>query len=182
MTLEETAAALAIEALAASQAQTDALQKCRTKAMRQDLERQLHRIALDELAKGGERPEKEDVAGKLTRLADLRAALDLTRMDFESKRQDVLKTVQAELDALESEYQPLMDAAEDNASALESEIKNDVLLTGQSVMTDVYQAIYVRGRVSWDNDGLGHYADQHPEVLRYRKEGNPSVTLRTPKK
>ncbi len=72
----------------------------------------------------------------------------------------------------------MLDAAQANASALEAEIKNDVLLSGQSVMTDVFQAIYVKGRVTWDNEGINNYARLHPEVLKFRKEGQPSVTLK----
>lgn len=177
--LEEAASLLNVDPLSASQVEADALHKCRSKTTLRELEKELHRIALAELSKRGDRPQKDQVAGKLNRLADLRAALDLTRMDYDAKRSKVLEKVQAELDALEAEYQPLLDAAQDNASALEAEIKNDVLLTGQSVMTDVYQAVYVKGRVSWDNDGINNYARMHPEVLKFRKEGQPSVTLRT---
>ena len=176
--LEETARALTIDLSLASKAQTDALEKCRYKTTLQDLRKELHRIALAELSKSGERPQKEAVARKLKRLADLHAALDLTRMDYDAKRLEILKKVQAELDALESEYQPLLNAAQENAAALEAEIKNDVLLGGESVVTDVFQALYVKGRVSWDNEGLGNYAHTHPEVLIYRKEGQPNVTLR----
>ena len=113
----------------------------------------MHRIALSELSKSGDRPQRDEVVHKLNRLADLRAALDLTRMNYDAKRSEILKSVQAELDALEAEFQPLLEAAQDNAAALETEIKNDVLLTGQSVTSDVYQAVYMKGRVSWDNDG-----------------------------
>lgn len=177
--LDEAARLLNVTFEQASQAETAALQRCRTKAMQQDLKRELRRIALGELLKGGARPAKQDVAEKLNRLADLRSAVDLTRMDYEARRAEVLKQVQAELDALETEYQPLLDAALDNAAALEAEIKNDVLLAGQSVSTSFYQAIYMKGRVTWDNDGISKYAQLHPEVLKYRKEGQPSVTLRT---
>ncbi len=100
-------------------------------------------------------------------------------MDYDNKRKEILKAVQAELDALEEEYQPLLDAAQENVSTLEGEIKNDVLLGGETVTTDVYQAVYMHGRISWDNDGINNYARTHPEVLKYRKEGRPIVAIRT---
>ena len=115
---------------------------------------------------------------KLDRLTNLRAAVDVARMDHETKRAEVLKKVQAELDAIEVEFQPVLDAAEANASALEAEIKNDVLLRGESLHGGVYHAIYMKGRVSWDSDGINDYARSHPEVLKFRKEGQPSVSLR----
>jgi hypothetical protein len=176
--IEQAAPALNVDALTAAQAQTDALQKCRYKTTQEQFRKELHRIALAELSKGGGTPEKSQVVSKLKRLADLHAAVDMTRLDFEAKRAEVLKKVQAELDALDTEYQPLLDAAQENASALEAEIKNDVLLGGESVMTDVYQAIYMKGRVSWDNEGINRYARAHPEVLKFRREGQPSVSLR----
>ncbi len=176
VSLDEAAPLLGIDREYASQAESDALQKCRYKTTLQDFRKELHRIALAALSKGAV-PQKDQIARKLTRLADLRAAVDLTRMDYKSKRAEVLQKVQAELDVLESEYQPLLDAAQENASALESEIKNDVLLGGQSVITDFYQALYMKGRVTWDNDGIDKYAQSHPEVLKYRKVGQPSVAL-----
>lgn len=177
--IDEAAPLLGVDPLSASQAEADALRRCRAKATLRDFEKELHRIALSELSKSGDRPRKDQVVGKLNRLADLRAAVDLTRMNYDAKRSEILKSVQAELDALEAEYQPLLDAAQENAAALEAEIKNDVLLTGQSVTSDVYQAVYMKGRVSWDNDGINNYARTHPEVLKFRREGQPNVTLRT---
>ncbi len=178
LSLEQAAEILNIDPGYASQAQSDALQKCRTKAVLEGLQHDLHGLALEELRKGGGGPSHEDVTSKLKRLADLRAAQDLTRLDYESKRAEILKKVQAELDALEGEYLPLLEAADDNASGLAEEIKNDVLLGGRTVSTDVYQAVYVKGRVSWDNAGINEYAESHPEVLQYRKVGQPSVQIR----
>ncbi len=180
--LDEAARLLDIDPGYVSKAQSDALQRCRTKTMLEGLRDDLHAIALDELKKADGGPRHEDVVRKLERLADLRAAQDLTRLDYESKRAEVLKKVQAELDALESEYQPLIEAANDNASMLEEEIKNDVLLGGKTVSTDVYQAVYMKGRVIWDNAGINDYAASHPEVLQYRSFGKPSVQLREARK
>lgn len=176
--LEPAAAALQIDVSYASYAEGEALQRCRTKTAMQDFKKDLHRLALAELSGSGEKPGREHVVRKLERLADLRAAVDVARMDYESKRKDILKKVQAELDALEAEFQPTLEGAEANAAALEAEIRNDVLLRGESLHGGVYQAIYVKGRVSWDNQGITDYAAAHPEVLRFRKEGQPSVSLR----
>ncbi len=178
MSLEEAAFALAVEPGYASQALHDALEKCCYKKTQDEFRRELHRLALEVLSRSGGVPPKQQVVNKLKRLADLHAALDMTRLDYEAKRTEVLKKVQAELDALESEYQPVLDAAQENASSLEAEIKNDVLLGGESVKSDLYQAIYVRGRVSWDTDGMDRYSRAHPDVLQFRREGDPSVAIR----
>lgn len=41
----------------------------------------------------------------------------------------------------------------------------------------MYRACYTQGRVSWDNDGMAKYAASHPDVLQFRKQGQPSVSL-----
>ncbi len=177
--MEQVARLLELDALSASQAEADALHKCRYKATLSGFEKELHRIALAELSNSGDHPPKEQIARKLKRLADLHAAVDLAQMDYDNKRKEILKAVQAELDALEAEYEPLLEAANENVSTLEGEIKNDVLLGGETVTTDVYQAVYVHGRIGWDNDGINNYARTHPEILKYRKEGHPIVQIRT---
>lgn len=176
--IEETARALQLDPGYASQAETEALQKCRTKTAREDLRKDLRRLSLEQLAGSGEKPARETVLQKLERLADLRAAADVARIDYESRRLDVMKKVQEELDSLEAEFKPALDAAENNAAALEVEIKNDVMLRGETLRGKAYQAIYTRGRISWDPAAMNEYARDHPEVLPFRKEGQPSVTLR----
>lgn len=176
--IEAAAQTLGIDPSYAAHAEAEAMQRCRYKTSLQDFRKELHRIALNELSRSGERPARERVVDKLNRLTDLRAAVDLTRLNYEGKRAEILKQVQPELEAIESEYGPLLEAAEANAAALESEIKNDVLLRGESVHNEHFQAIYMKGRVAWDNDGISNYARAHPEVLQFRREGQPSVSLR----
>ncbi len=176
--LEAAAGSLNIDPPYAAYAQDQAMERCRTKTALQDFKKELHRLALDELAKSGEKPGKNAVLQKLERLANLRAAADVARMDHDARRAEVLKKVQTELDAIELEFHPVLEAAEVNAAALEAEIKNDILLRGESLRGSAYQAIYMRGRISWDSAGINGYAHTHPEVLKFRKEGHPSVSLR----
>jgi hypothetical protein len=176
--LADVARTLNIDEPYASHAEGEALQKCRAKSALEEFKKELRRLALEELASRGEKPARESVARKLERLADLHAAADLARMEYEARRTEVLRKVQDELDALEAEFKPALDAAEANTAALEAEIKNDVLLRGESLRGSLLQAIYMKGRVSWDLSGMNEYARDHPDVLRFRKEGQPSVSLR----
>jgi hypothetical protein len=102
----------------------------------------------------------------------------VARLDYESKRAEILKKIQGELDALDLEYKPVLEAAEENVAALENEIKTDVLLYSETVSGGSYRASYSQGRVSWDNEGMTKYAASHPDVLQFRKQGNPIVSLR----
>ena len=119
------------------------------------------------------------IIAKLNELSDVRAALDATRLDYEAKRAEILKTVQAELDALTAEYQPLFDTSAERIATLTDEIKREVLNHGASVKGAHLQAVYSRGRVTWDTKGLDRYAVEHPEVMGFRKQGQPTVSLRS---
>ncbi len=120
----------------------------------------------------------EHIVAKLDELAELRAAAEITRLDYEAKKAEILKVIQAELDALDAEYQPLLTTATERADALEAEIRADVLEAGGSVRGSQLHAVFTRGRVSWDTRGLEAYAEDHPEVQDYRRQGEPSVSLR----
>ncbi len=176
---EAAAHALGLDPAYAARAAAEALEKCRTKTAQEDLKKDLRRLALSELSKSGEKPAREAVVSKLKRLADLRAAADVARIDYEAKRTEILKKVQAELDALDLEFRPVLDAAEVNATDLEAEIKNDVMLRGETLRGGAYQAVYMKGRVSYDAHAVDDFARTHPELLQFRREGQPSVSLRT---
>lgn len=120
----------------------------------------------------------DHIVAKLEELAELRAAADLTRADYDDQRAAILKAVQAELDALEAEYTPLFETAAERTAALEAEIRAEVLLTGASVRGSRVQAVYARGRTSWDTAGLDAYAVDHPDVRDFKRQGAPSVSLR----
>ena len=154
------------------------LQRCQSKTWQTELKRSLKYIAVNEMSAMHGRPTRDYVAEKLERLSNLRNAAEFTRLDYETKRTQILKQVQAELDALDSEYKPVMERAEENITALENEIKTDVLLYGESVSGGMYRVTYTKGRVSWDNDGIATYAETHPDVLQFRKQGQPIVSLR----
>ena len=154
------------------------IERCRSKKWQSELKTSLKHIAVEQLGKMNERPAREHVAAKLERLTNLRGAADVARLDYDSKRAEILKKIQAELDELDSEYKPILESAEENIAALENEIKTDVLLYCESVSGGSYRASYTQGRVSWDNDGMAKYAASHPNVLQFRKQGNPIVTLR----
>jgi hypothetical protein len=154
------------------------IHRCQSKAWQTELRKSLKHIVVNQLGKMDERPTRDHVAEKLERLSNLRNAIEFTRLDYETKRTNILKQIQSELDALDAEYQPALEAAGDNIAALENEIKTDVLLYGESVSGGMYRASYTQGRVSWDNEGLANYATLHPEVLHFRKQGQPIVSLR----
>ena len=123
----------------------------------------------------------DHVTAALDQLAELRAAAELTRLDYEAKRAAIMATVQAELDALAAEYAPTLATAAERDEALNAEVRAAVLHTGVSVKGAALHAVFVRGRESWDGAALKGYAAAHPEVLAFQKIGEPSVSIRTVK-
>jgi len=154
------------------------IHRCQSKTSQAEIKKSLKYIAIAQLGEMQQRPSRDYVAEKLERLSNLRNAAEFTRLDYETKRTQILKQVQAELDSLDSEYKPVLERAGENIAALENEIKTDVLLHGESISGGMYRASYTKGRVSWDNDGMTRYAELHPDVLQFRKQGQPIVTLR----
>ncbi|HEX9330867.1 MAG TPA: hypothetical protein VF896_03190 [Anaerolineales bacterium] len=154
------------------------IHRCQSKTWQTELKKSLKYIIVIQLGKMHERPTHEYVTEKLERLSNLRNAAEFTRLIYETKRTEILKQIQSELNELDAEYKPTLEAAEDNIAALENEIKTDVLLYGESVSGGMYRASYTQGRVSWDNEGMVKYATSHPDVLQFRKQGQPIVSLR----
>jgi hypothetical protein len=122
-----------------------------------------------------------DIVTKLDELAELQAAQDVTRLDYDAKRKSILAQVQDQLDALDAEYQSLLGVAGERIGNLESEVRALVLANGASVKGTKLHAVYTKGRVTWDTKGLDGYAAAHPELATFRKEGTPSVTIRAAK-
>jgi hypothetical protein len=86
--------------------------------------------------------------------------------------------VKDRLTDIEAEFAHKAEAAAANIESLEAEVKADTLALGESVRAAGIQAVWNKGRQSWDSKGLTSYGEAHPEVLQFRKEGEPSVTIR----
>lgn len=116
---------------------------------------------------------------KLNRLADLQAQADVIRAHFDELRASILTPeIQAQLNEIDAEQKTALDVLQDGLNSLTAEIKADVIAAGASVKGDHLQAVWTKGRVSWDTKALDGYAAAHPEITPFRKEGEPSVTIR----
>ena len=122
--------------------------------------------------------QSHNILDQLHELSEMKAAADALRLEYEARRTEIMKPVQDELAALELEFAPLTDTLTQNITELELAIKQAVLQQGTSVKGDRLQAVFTRGRVTWDTQNLDLYARTHPEVNRFRKVGTPSVSVR----
>jgi hypothetical protein len=122
---------------------------------------------------------EQTIIEKLDRLADMQAQSDAMELHYADLRKSIIPPeIQAQLDEIDAEA----DAAHENANmgmaALQEEIKAEILLAGTSVKGAHLYAIYGKGRVSWDTKGLDGAIVLFPELAKFRKEGQPSVSFR----
>ena len=64
----------------------------------------------------------DHIAARLEELSEVQTAADQTRQELETRRAEILRSVQAELDALDEEFAPLLAAAEARIESLKEEI------------------------------------------------------------
>ena len=86
--------------------------------------------------------------------------------------------IKAQLENIDREIDPIIEKFNARVAELADLIKAEVIAAGQTISGEHHQAVYSKPRVSWDSKGLEGYAVAHPEILVFRTEGNPSVSLR----
>jgi len=119
------------------------------------------------------------IESKLDQLSELYAQRDLSTLDKQRMIDAILTAeIKAKIAEIEAEFSGKSEAVSEKIAALESEIKEAVKLNGASVKGQFLQAVFTKGRVSWDSKSLDGYLKAHPELADFRKEGEPSVSLR----
>lgn len=84
---------------------------------------------------------------------------------------DKIRGIMGELDEREAQLKA-------EIAAQETAIKTYVLATGAGGHGTYLQAIIIAPRITWDTKAMEVYSTLHPEVLPYRKVGEPSVQIR----
>lgn len=123
--------------------------------------------------------------GITTHLDYLAAAREAVR-ELERERNDALLAlhssipveIQNAIEDVKADYLERISNAQEIAEKMETTVKELVLNAGATVKGERIQAVYAKGRVSWDAKGLEGYAAAVPEILRFRTEGAPSVSIR----
>lgn len=119
-----------------------------------------------------------DITEKLDRLANYQAERDYLALHKQELIDQVLTPeIKAKLEEIETEFSQRVEAVDENIAALEAEIKNEVIQHGASVRGTFLRAVWNRGRVTWNTKEMDGYASAHPEILGFRKEGKPYVSI-----
>jgi parvulin-like peptidyl-prolyl isomerase len=120
-----------------------------------------------------------EITQKLDRLANYQAQKQYLELQKKELLDQILPAeIRARIEEVEAEFSGRAIAVDENIQALEEEIKNDLLMRGETAKGSFLAGVWCHGRVSWDTRGLDRYASSHPEILRFRKQGEPYVAIR----
>lgn len=115
----------------------------------------------------------------LDKLAEAKSHMDAIRLHYQELRDSVMTEEQRQqLADIEAELATTIEPVQALATKYEAAAKAEVLKIGASVKGAHLQAVWSKPRVSWDTKALDGYAAAHPELTAFRKEGDPSVSIR----
>jgi hypothetical protein len=86
--------------------------------------------------------------------------------------------IKARLDEIEAEFTPIFENINTRNQELIDMIKAEVVAAGETVSGEFHQAVYMKGRTSWDSKSLEGFAAAHPEILQFKTIGSPSVSIK----
>ncbi len=120
----------------------------------------------------------EEITNKLDHLANFLAQRDVLNLQKKELIDQVLTPeIRARLEEIESEFSGKLEAVDANIEALQEEVRQAALRYGSSVKGTFLRVIWHKGRVSWDTRSLDEYAEVHPEIAGFRKQGEPFVSI-----
>jgi len=120
-----------------------------------------------------------DIKQLLDTLAEYQAQRDLIELNKQLLIDEILTPeIKARIHEIETEFADKINGVNNNIAELETVIKREVIEYGNSVKGVHLHAIYNNGRITWDTKSLDGYVKAHPELLEFRKQGEPSVSIR----
>lgn len=111
-------------------------------------------------------------------LERVRAEALAAQQEYAFRRLDAMAPVQPQLDAIDADMTPRLKQLAERLAAAELAVKQAVLAFGRSYVRGRVKVTYSRGRVTFDSKGLQEYAATHPDVEKFKKVGNPIVSIR----
>ena len=115
----------------------------------------------------------------LENLTEYYAQLDVLQMQkdelLETVMPDEIKQAIADIKA---EFETKENAVKENMAALEEQVKQAVIEAGETSKGGALQAVFNKGRVSWNNKKLEGLMIAFPKLAEARKQGDPYVSIR----
>lgn len=121
-------------------------------------------------------------------------ALYLAEQEYEAVQQNLIaerdgklfdllgEDLYTRLQEVKAHYEALLDQAnsdrENVVKELQASIKTAAVEVGETVKAEHYMAVFTQPKPTWDSGKLEGYAAAHPEILAFRTEKNPYVSIR----
>jgi hypothetical protein len=119
------------------------------------------------------------LSDKLDLLDQMQAQVDLLQLRYADLKDSLLTPEQRQQMAdIDFEASEKLTAAKARIEALTAEIKAEAITIGVTVSGKHMQAVWSKPRVAWDSKALDGYAAGHPEILQFRSEGQPNISIR----
>jgi hypothetical protein len=119
-----------------------------------------------------------DISQKIDQLANFQAQRDVLELQKQALIDQLIPPeIKARIEEIEAEFGGKRQAVDENISELENELKAEVIRHGASVKGSFLRVVYHTGRVTWDTKSLEAYARARPEVMEFRKQGEPYVVI-----
>lgn len=116
---------------------------------------------------------------KLDELYELQAQRTVAELDKQALIDSVMTPeIKEKLDEINAEFASRVAVLDEKITILTDEIKKDVIEHGESLKGTYLQAVYMKGRVSWDTKKLEGLMMVIPQVSEARSVGEPSVSIR----
>lgn len=123
---------------------------------------------------------KQEIESLLIERAKLNAEVAQFRNGYDLMRKKLIpEEIQKQLNEVDAEETQALNGLVVKLAELESSIKNETIALGETVsVKGVGQAVFNRGRVSWNTDGLDGLMVAVPQLAQFRKQGEPYITLK----
>lgn len=123
-----------------------------------------------------------DAVELLNHLAEYQSQRQLLQLEKQALIDSVITPeIKAQLAEIDAEFGDKFAGVDDYITSLTEKVKNSVINEGVTVKGQFLQAVYNKGRVSWNTKGLDGYIVAHPELEQFRQVGEPSVSIRAVK-
>ena len=115
----------------------------------------------------------------LQELTEAHAQRDILNIDQARKLDEAMPDeVKKALAEIAAEYLPMHQQVDEKIATLEAEAKDAVLTAGETCKGGAFQAVFTKGKITWNTEMLDGMIALLPEIGKARKEGKPSVSLR----
>jgi len=115
-----------------------------------------------------------EITSLLDQLSDLESMVDTIRIQKQDAVPADVRTILADIDA---EFDPAIESANQGIRELQNRIRELVIANGMTAKGKFKEARFVSGKASWNDKMLNGYSAAHPEILAFRKVGQPYVSF-----